>query len=1119
MSSGLSMANVNKIKQMAERHEYNLAIDILDSQNLERSLNPQFLRSCAEIYENVGRNKEARQLYVKAHSMAPEGNKIIFSIINFYLKQGYKDLAKRYFEEYESNDVTGGQQLTDTEYIMKKASGAELSVLFDMLYPYYRDNLDEDWTFELFLLSYLMDKKDDYDIISSDYLATFKDGYYTQTIRDILAGSESAEKLFYIYSEEEVPDTNPEEEEIRAFEKDVLKADYNRHNPDVSEAVITEMVDGTSGASKFFGGIRKGNKSNDDTNDIELSDASSESDPSENGDETSSDGVGSSVEKGLKAFIKRKFGKGEKPEDADKKDEDNKLADKKDAENKSDDNKPADEKVSETDAVSAAQETADAKTDTTETVNADALFGAGEPAGEEAQNITSQGPADFDSSLIKDEQPEEHEEAKPEEKAAAAGTSKADMKEIKPEREFISYDFDDGFAPESESIMDLEEEEEEVFENPFDSISAYKEFERTKNEYKPEYRNEYASDDSVIEPEPEEEYEEEYEGETEGYASVPQIEAEASYEEEESFEAESEYEEEEAFEPETEYEEEETFESEPEYEAEAEVEAEPEIEAVSSYEEETSFEPETSYEEETSFEPEASYEEEEAFEAEAETETFEEETSSYENETEYDYRSDNGYESDYGKTSESEEEKSEEKPKSSYETYADFIAKYDIQYKNEYEAEYKSDSSYKIDPTFELDSEFETEESADETENAAEEARLSEEAEFIGEEPETAETEFAAVEETTEEPETENVEETVAEPEAVEEPAVEAEPETVEEVTETVEEVTETVEETSEGPEVEVEGEAVEQPAEEEPKKDMRSWLKSFFGFDKQEKEEEKMEIPLPSREEEENEKEELSSNIAEDIKEEFTELASEANDVDHSLFEEEPDEVATEKVHVEESHVEETHVEEPVKEEPKTSYKLVNDNPYAGMFAGYNKTSFSSGFKPEPEIEEPIFEAPESKISFNIKSEPVKEAVEEKVEEPAETFFEETVEEKAEEFFEEPVEETYEKPIEETFEEQIEEQVEQPIEEHVEETVEKEDDSLLPSGLDSYDYGVSKSFDFPEFKTDLFPSLMKNEEVIENTFDEVAQKQKEELNARLQEEEKKMREAEELLASLGIKL
>ena len=82
------MANVNKIKQMAERHEYNLAIDILDSQNLERSLNPQFLRSCAEIYENVGRNKEARQLF--GHEFRGS-----FGVSASRFKRGIKKLAAK----------------------------------------------------------------------------------------------------------------------------------------------------------------------------------------------------------------------------------------------------------------------------------------------------------------------------------------------------------------------------------------------------------------------------------------------------------------------------------------------------------------------------------------------------------------------------------------------------------------------------------------------------------------------------------------------------------------------------------------------------------------------------------------------------------------------------------------------------------------------------------------------------------------------------------------------------------------------------------------------------------------------------------------------------------------
>ena len=50
MSQGLSMASVNKIKELANQREYSLALDIIDSQDLSKSLNPQFLRLCGEIF-------------------------------------------------------------------------------------------------------------------------------------------------------------------------------------------------------------------------------------------------------------------------------------------------------------------------------------------------------------------------------------------------------------------------------------------------------------------------------------------------------------------------------------------------------------------------------------------------------------------------------------------------------------------------------------------------------------------------------------------------------------------------------------------------------------------------------------------------------------------------------------------------------------------------------------------------------------------------------------------------------------------------------------------------------------------------------------------------------------
>ena len=123
------MTSVNKIKELAEAHEYELAVGILDSQNLEKSLNPQFLRVCGEIYENVGRLKEARYYYVKAHSMAPEATRIIYSLINYYLKVGYFDLAERYFEEYVFYSSGAERELINIKYVMKKAKKPDLEKL------------------------------------------------------------------------------------------------------------------------------------------------------------------------------------------------------------------------------------------------------------------------------------------------------------------------------------------------------------------------------------------------------------------------------------------------------------------------------------------------------------------------------------------------------------------------------------------------------------------------------------------------------------------------------------------------------------------------------------------------------------------------------------------------------------------------------------------------------------------------------------------------------------------------------------------------------------------------------------------------------------------------------
>ena len=422
------MASVNKIKELAASHEYSLAAPILDSQDLEKSYNPQFLRVCGEIYENVGRLSEARHLYVKAHTLAPEATRIIFSLIDYYLKMGYFDLAERYFEEYVFYS-SGGRDLSNVRYIMKKAKSPDLMELYDMLYPYYRDNMDEKWSFELLLLTKLLDKGD-MDIIISDYKATFRTSPYLHLLDEVESDKSVAWDNFFVYAEEPKVDNNPEEEETRQMEQTQLEIDYKRINPETEDvAVITEMVSADAEDSTVVEG----------------------------------------VEKGLKRFIKKKFKK--KSEDAEKTDESEETAETDITE---------DSRAAEADNEALA-EMADAET------TGDSV---------EVEDVELAAPTD----------------ATEEEAETSEAEKVADEVEESFEQDFVTYELDDGFAPESDTIAGLSEIDEEFDDSSEEAFSAFRDFalfqddiEDKVEEFVPEPEKDEI-EDYIPEPEPEDEF-------------------------------------------------------------------------------------------------------------------------------------------------------------------------------------------------------------------------------------------------------------------------------------------------------------------------------------------------------------------------------------------------------------------------------------------------------------------------------------------------------------------------------------------------------------------------------------------------------------------------------------
>ena len=61
MSTGISISSINRIKELADEKRFAEALEILDTQNLDKSINPQFLRISGEIFRENKRYYDSRK--------------------------------------------------------------------------------------------------------------------------------------------------------------------------------------------------------------------------------------------------------------------------------------------------------------------------------------------------------------------------------------------------------------------------------------------------------------------------------------------------------------------------------------------------------------------------------------------------------------------------------------------------------------------------------------------------------------------------------------------------------------------------------------------------------------------------------------------------------------------------------------------------------------------------------------------------------------------------------------------------------------------------------------------------------------------------------------------------
>lgn len=238
MSTGISISSINRIKELAEEKKYAEALEILDTQNLDKSINPQFLRISGEIFRENKRYYDSRKILLKAHQMSPQGNRIIFELIQLYLELGYFAKAQKYYEQYLFYSSPEDIQKDYVEYVMKKALGSDVKELASILIPILEQMPEDKWNFEAVLLYDKMERKDKALEESRYILENFKESIYVQPVIDYIDDKLDIDKYFYIYPKEE------QQEDVSLFgdlieqEEKLLEADYLRMYPPEARIMV-----------------------------------------------------------------------------------------------------------------------------------------------------------------------------------------------------------------------------------------------------------------------------------------------------------------------------------------------------------------------------------------------------------------------------------------------------------------------------------------------------------------------------------------------------------------------------------------------------------------------------------------------------------------------------------------------------------------------------------------------------------------------------------------------------------------------------------------------------------------------------------------------------------------
>ena len=123
---------MDEIKSLASEKRYEEAAVIVDSINWRKVRNVNSLVKAGEIYAQVGRYEEAKEILLMAYDRSPIGRMIIYRLAEVAIKQKNFEEAQEYYDEFV--EIAPHDNLKYVlRYEINRAKDAGIDVLIGIL--------------------------------------------------------------------------------------------------------------------------------------------------------------------------------------------------------------------------------------------------------------------------------------------------------------------------------------------------------------------------------------------------------------------------------------------------------------------------------------------------------------------------------------------------------------------------------------------------------------------------------------------------------------------------------------------------------------------------------------------------------------------------------------------------------------------------------------------------------------------------------------------------------------------------------------------------------------------------------------------------------------------------